>query len=238
MRRGRRRSAARSAARVRGGVGGRARGRGGLRGGGGDRVRRGTRPGAAAGRRGAARRRAVGRGAVGRGAGRSPDEVGGVVPGSEPAPLVPPAPFVPPVPVPEAGGVAGPPPLADGLSDRADRTTDVPQATWLPSVGRDAVTWASSAGRVSPAYDIPSPASVSRRVASAKVMPVTGGTACFCWVSKDLSRLPSLPTGRAIPGRGCARRRAGACGSPAPRAAARPSRRGPAGSRPTDRCRS
>jgi hypothetical protein len=128
-----------------------------------------------------------------------PDGVGGVVPGSEPAPLVPPAPFAPPVLVPESDGVVGPPPLSVGLSDRADRTTDVPQATWLPSVGRDAVTWASSAGRLSPAYDMPSPASVSRWVASAKVMPVTGGTACFCWVSKDLSWLPSLPTGRAIP---------------------------------------
>ena len=79
------------------------------------------------------------------------------------------------------------------------RVTYAPNPRLLPAGGSDAVTRASSGGRAVPAYPTASPASVSRRLASPNVVPVSRGTARSLRVSKVLSCAPVVPTGRSMP---------------------------------------
>ena len=93
------------------------------------------------------------------------------------------------------GGVVGP----WDVSSATLSVTYAPNANPLPAGGSEAVTRASSGGRAFPSYPTASPASASRRLASPNVVPASRGTARSLRVSKVLSCVPVVPTGRSMP---------------------------------------
>jgi hypothetical protein len=89
--------------------------------------------------------------------------------------------------------------LPDELPPAVLSVTYCPNRSPVPAGGSDAVTRASSAGGVLPAYPAASPLAASSRLARPKVVPVRSGTARRRPASKVLSCVPVVPTGRSMP---------------------------------------
>ena len=77
--------------------------------------------------------------------------------------------------------------------------TYCPNGSSAPAGGSVAVTLAPSDGTPCPAYPAASPASISSRLARAKVVPARSGTVRRFFVLKAVSFSPVLPTGRLMP---------------------------------------
>ncbi|KUN08023.1 hypothetical protein AQI96_27795 [Streptomyces canus] len=77
--------------------------------------------------------------------------------------------------------------------------TYCPNGSSAPAGGSVAVTFAPSDGTPCPAYPAASPASISTRLAPAKVVPARFGTVRRFFVLNVVSVSPVLPTGRSMP---------------------------------------
>lgn len=77
--------------------------------------------------------------------------------------------------------------------------TYCPNGSSAPAGGSVAVTFAPSDGTPCPAYPAASPASISTRLARAKVVPARSGTVRRFFVLNEVSFSPVLPTGRLMP---------------------------------------
>lgn len=105
---------------------------------------------------------------------------------------------------PEGGGggvVVGPlgPPEPLGPPLATVSITYPPNGSSVPAGGSVAVTFASPAGALGPAYPAARPASVSSRPAWAKLRPARSGTVRRLLASKAVSFPPVVPTGRLMP---------------------------------------